>query len=543
MRPGGKRLQFEIQATHHGGFVATLIVDAERYAKMDWPETLGSIFTVASGRGVRAQLREAVQLISHHETKVPRTAVFTSLGWHEYDGHAIYCHAGGVIGAAGEVEGVEVAVCSQLSGFRLPPPADNRSALLACFDAHLRIAELGAVGTKGARAARAILATLPWRAALKPFNTAIHVGGPSGNRKTSLGLLLVKHFSTEFKGRLAAPPESWRSTDNAILGVAHQAKDGVLHIDDLKEDRDGEKAERVFQSIGDGRGRSRMGHYQSLRESLRPRGSVVSTGEIDVKTVSALGRVLVAVFMAGDISLDVLSALQDAADAGRFATLMSSYIRHVAANREAVLAEQATLEAECRQKLGPFVGAHPRHAEAIADLIGAYRVFLRWAVGEGLVDQQAAKDHLTTIRKDLEGLGASQVEFQADAKIGRRFLDLVASGLSSGRCHLVNLDTDGPPSAFAEAAGWRWEAPSRPTDSGFFRVPPGSKGVGWISERDGKVYLDPISSKAIATEMMQLDRNPQSLANLGRELIQEKLVEPGSDGKASQNKKIHGCSK
>jgi Domain of unknown function (DUF3854)/Domain of unknown function (DUF927) len=537
---GGGRLQFEIEARHPGGHSAAAVVDAERYARMEWPESLGSLFTVASGRGVRDQLREAVQLLSHHQAEVPRIKVFTSLGWHDHGGVAIYCHAGGVIGP-GDVEGVEVAISPQLSAYCLPAPTEDKAALQSCFDAHLEIGRIGSPGTRGAMAARAILVTLPWRAVLKPFNTTCHLGGPSGNFKTSLGQIAVQHFSAEIKGRICAPPESWRSTDNAIIGVLHQAKDCLLMVDDLKEDKDAEKAERVLQSIGDGKGRSRMGRDQALKESLGPRGSVLSTGEIDPRTPSTLGRVLAAEILGGDIHPGVLTTLQAAGDAGQYALLMSSYIRHVAGCRGAILDQHARWTVEYREKIGPIDGAHPRHVEAIADLIAAYRLFLRWATDKGLIDAASAGDVLGCVKDDLVALGKLQAPHQAEAKPGRKFLDLVISALSSGRCHLDNLDSSGEPRSFPEACGWRWEQPAKPTDAGRYRVPSGSRRAGWISEDDDRVYLDPVECKLVASEMLKVERNPQSFANIGRELLQEKLVEAGKEGRPDQKKKIRGA--
>jgi hypothetical protein len=505
---------------------------------MEWPEMLGGVFRVASGRGVRDRLREAVQLLSFREP-VPRVKVLTSLGWHELDGKSCYCHAGGAIGADGPVPGVEVAVPSQLAAYRLPGP--DPAGLQAAFDAHRLLGDFGKANTKGARGIRAILGAMPWRAALGPFNHVIHLGGRTGCRKTSIAQLAVQHFAADVKGRLHVPPESWRSTDNALQGVLHYAKDSLVLVDDLKEDKDAEKAERVVQSVGDGKSRSRMGRDQSLKESLGPRGSVISTGEIDVRTASTLGRSSVLELSAGDVDLDVLTRVQEAADAGLYATLMASYIRDMAGRRAAMMAEYRGLMDDSREKFGALDGTHPRHVEAIVSLYAAYRLFLRWAVGKGLVAGDEAKTRIAAMRKDLTELCRAQVGPQEEARPGRRYLDAIASALSSGKAHLDNLDAQEAPALYPKACGWAWD-PTLKHGLGDLRIPHGSRCVGHISREEKFVYLDPIEGRRIVEEIHRAEKHPQSLANIGRELVQEGLIAADKAGKSAVQKWIHGVN-
>ena len=92
---GETRLQFEIKGTHQTGTMATVVVDSSKFAAMSWVEDLGSVFAVVAGRGMRDQLREAVQILSHSGGAVPRIDVYTSLGWEEINGEQVYLHAGG----------------------------------------------------------------------------------------------------------------------------------------------------------------------------------------------------------------------------------------------------------------------------------------------------------------------------------------------------------------------------------------------------------------------------------------------------------------
>ena len=206
---GEKRLQFRIEAENKSGVKAAVTVEAERYSRMEWPESLGSVFAVASGRGVRDHLREAIQLISHHKGKVPRRAVYTSTGWHKHGDEWIYCHAGGAIGSSGLREGVSVELHSTLSRYRLPAPTDDPAVLTWAFEAHLKTWILATGPTA------AIIATIPWRAVIAFLNASVHLGGPSGNRKTSAAQLAFQHFAADVTGRVCPMPASWRATENS----------------------------------------------------------------------------------------------------------------------------------------------------------------------------------------------------------------------------------------------------------------------------------------------------------------------------------------
>ena len=237
----------------------------------------------------------------------------------------------------------------------------------------------------------------------------------------------------------------------------------------------------------------------------------------------------------------MLSRLQTAGDEGLYSGLMSAYIQWLADRLDDVRAEHARLTREIRAGIGDVARVHPRFPDMVAQLVAAYRIFMRFAVERGLTVQVSADAYVAKAKEILLELGTDQAELQEQSKLGRRFLDLVASALSSGRCHLANADSDLPPDNLQAACGWRWE-PSR--TGGDWMAPSGSKCVGFISTKDGCVYLDPTESQAIAGELARSQHNPQSFASIGRELIQEGLVTVHVDGtkqRSTGNKKIHGA--
>ncbi len=102
----------------------------------------------------------------------------------------------------------------------------------------------------------------------------LHLLGPTGSFKTTMVTAALSLFGL-FDGQRV--PESWISTQNALLRRLYEARHVTLLFDDYKSG----KAEPVslIQSYADGTSRSRMGTDQSNRVSLQPRGLLISTGE------------------------------------------------------------------------------------------------------------------------------------------------------------------------------------------------------------------------------------------------------------------------
>ena len=278
-----------------------------------------------------------------------------------------------------------------------------------------------------------------------------------------------------------------------------------------------------------------MNKDQSLQKPLNPRGTLLSTGEIDPRTRSALGRMLMVEIRARDIDLGVLTRLQASGDQGWFASAMAAYIQWLAPQLDAVREEHGRLAASIRQEIGSIPGAHPRHADIVAQLVAAYQLFQRFAVERGAVKQITADGYIATARKHLLELGHAQQELQDESKPGRRFLELIASALQAKRCHLLNAMNDDAPCNYAGACGWQKEYLYQGKEIGSildWKVPPNSKCVGFIDEEKRLVYLAPLESLAMATDMARRNGDPQSFSRIGRELLNEGLCE-GSTGRKS----------
>jgi hypothetical protein len=548
--------RYEIKATHEGGQVRGIIVTAEKYDAMKWVYSLGADFAMNPGRDVKDLVRHAIQDLSTTDG-IDQRDEYTSVGWIMHEGQWLYLHADGAIGPGGHTDTVLVDLNSAMLRYRFPTQQANADELRAALSAHQDIWSLTHSDRPGSKGAAAITATLPWRAVLDAFDVTVHLGGPSGNRKTSLARVNLQHF-TDLTGRDTPLTADWRATLNGLQRCAHDAKDSILGVDDLKTDKELQTAEAMIQSQGNLQGRLRMNVVQGLQQALRPRGSLLSTGEVDPRTQSTLGRVLVLEIQAGNIDLAVLTHLQAAGDAGRYRALMAAYIRWLAPRLDQVRSEHARLTAVIRTELGDIKGAHPRFPEMIAQLVAAYRCFMNFATERALVTPAEAEELVDDALVYLRQMGADQAELQQQSKLGRRFLDYIASALSAGRGHLVSARNATQPPVQAAAHAYGWWSSTRTTyekdDNGETRevqvteyfIPPGSKCLGAADVLENFVYLDPDESLTLVTELARSHGNLQSFANVGRELVQEGLVEPEEeDGKvrSKRQKRLHGSKR
>ena len=343
--------------------------------------------------------------------------------------------------------------------------------------------------------------------------------------KTAVARVALQHFAA-VKGRNTALTADWNATTSGLQKLQFDARDSLLVVDELKENKHLLTAESVIQSQGNLSGRLRMNVDQTLKQALPPRGSLLSTGEVDPRLQSTLGRVLSAEIAKNDIDLPVLSRLQAAGDEELYALLTASYIQWLAPRLDDIRAQHTQMTTEIRTQIEAnkdLNGVHPRYPEMAAQLVAAYQLFMGFAVERNLITLIDAESHVKRAREILLWLGGAQADLQEQSKLGRRFLDLIVSALSSGRCHLANADSNQEPHELQAACGWRLDPSS--DGHGVWVIPGGSKCAGFISCVDGMVYLEPTECLIIASELAGKQGNNQSFANVNRELVQEGLVQ------------------
>jgi hypothetical protein len=145
-------------------------VAAERLGAMQWVAAWGNNAVIFAGQTTRDHLRTAIQLLSGD---VPRTTVYTHLGWTTIGDTPAYLHAGGAIGAEGAIEGVAVLPPEPLRHFVLPEPPSTEALVKAVR------ASLAVLGVAKDRITVPLLSGV-YRSAIDFVDLSLHFAGLTG---------------------------------------------------------------------------------------------------------------------------------------------------------------------------------------------------------------------------------------------------------------------------------------------------------------------------------------------------------------------------
>ena len=442
-----------------------------------------------------------------------------------------------------------------LSKYVLPTPPTDRSKLAEAVEACLRLLDLAKADRPNAPAVAAVAASLPWRAVLKASDFTVHFSGGTGDYKTSGARLAYQHFASGVDRRDKLPA-SWASSLASLQRSAHDCKDSLLIIDELTGEHATMVATEFIQCQGNLKGRDRMSKDLRVAPSLDPRGSALSTGEADPTRQSALGRMLTVRFTPATIDFTTLKACQADAAAGLYCLAMAGFVRWLAKGRrlETAWREHAELAdriaEEVRQEIGGRL-AHPRHSEVVGELVAGYQLFLRFATEQAGIGRETADAYAGSVQRHLTALLDDQREIQREANSAQRFLALLASGLASKRCHLVNIENDHAPANYADACGWykHWLYQGNDMGQGLdWQIPADSKKVGYISLEEGFIFLDPEESRGLVKTMARVQGEAfENVAKIGRDLADAGLIrtEKDKDGKIrfTHQKRIKAAGK
>jgi hypothetical protein len=470
--------RFEIKLKQGERHVTTTVAVAQ-FPAMRWPvEALGAEAVLYAGAGTADHTRVAIQLLS--KSPVRRT-VYAHTGWRKISDDWVYIQAGGAIGAAGEVEGIEVSLPPELAAFQLELPSDVNSAKSA-IAASLRLLNVGpdriTIPTFGAI----------WRAIVGGADFSVFLYGPTGVFKTELSALVEQHFGTGFDARHL--PTSFTSTANTNEALAFAAKDAVLVVDELHPPASGSEREamyrdaaRLLRSQGNAAGRGRMRSDGTLRPSRPPRGLMVATGEELPRGQSIHARLFTLEIQAGSVDTDRLTACQADAARGLYAQATAAFVRWLAPHLDEARAEFEALRREAR---GQFHHDHARTADIRAQLTAAYSIFVAFLVEVEVIDASEVADLQARVGAALQHAANTQVQFSATSEPVGAFVRLLTSAIAAGRAHLAD-PRGGAPEKCERACGWRKTSVGT---AGYQRdgwQPQGDR-VGWL---DGDyVYLN-----------------------------------------------------
>jgi hypothetical protein len=177
-------------------------------------KSLGAKGIVFPGFGRQDHARAAIQSLSQ---SVVRKTVYAHTGWRTIAGKEAFLHAGGAIGADGDLAGVEVSLPPSLSGYRLPSPLRGEK-LRDAIRCNLKLLSLGS-----SQRMYPIFGAI-WRSVLGPCDFAIHFTGTSGVFKSEIAALCNQHFGGDMSRRNL--PASWSGSGsihpNSVMRLSYE---------------------------------------------------------------------------------------------------------------------------------------------------------------------------------------------------------------------------------------------------------------------------------------------------------------------------------
>ena len=489
-------------------------VPSGRFRAMAWVgEHWGARAIVYAGQGVAQHLPVAIQTLS--QDGMTRRDVYAHTGWRKLENGWAYLSASGAIGAAGQLEGVEVAL----------PPALERHALPEVPKAEvLRSALRASAGLLDVVRSDAVTVALwlgIWRAVLAPADFALWLQGETGQGKSEVAALMLAHFGA---GHTARGLPGWHSTANFLEGLAFQAKDALLILDDFNPagsqtevGRYHAAAERILRAAGNTSARGRMNADGSLRPEKPPRALLVITAEDVPKGHSARARSLVLDFPRGGMNWAKLSEAQNEAATGTYAAALSGFAAWLAPRLDEVRAGQ---QAALTKGRALFSAKHKRTPSAAAELLWAWQVFATFAGELGAFSPAELQAMNARILAALQEVTGGQAQHQEGADPVGRFLDLLSALLSSGRAHLADADTGDAPDS-PERYGWRAAVVGTGDNAREEDRPQGAR-IGWV-DAEG-VYLEP---EAVYAEVQKLAQSQNEPLSMSRHTLQRRMNERG----------------
>jgi hypothetical protein len=544
---------FEVEGRLPGRDPRRQSVAAGQFAPLNWVlELLGAEAIIETGQSIKDRARVAIQYLSQGDIEVAH--VYTHTGWHRLPGgEHVYLHAGGAIGSAGAVDGLEVAPPSSLRRYRLlapPAGASEREAVRAS----LGIADPAMAPD---RLTIPVLAAA-YRAPLGPVDMSLLLIGESGLGKSELAALAQQHYGPEMER--VNLPTSFRGSANFNLGLMFAAKDALLVVDEFKpsgsrveRQRLHADADRLLTAQGNLSGRGRANADGSPRAVQDPRGLLLVTGEEVPEGYSARARALILELSVGDVEgLGIrpgqpgyreqqprLSRLQQMGRDGLYAQAMAGYIRWLAGHVETLPDWVREQVAEQRNALRTD---HARTRANVAQLLVGFACFLQYAAAIDALTAAEAEAWYGRAHEALMDAAARQDGHHGQARPEQRFLELLASAIASGRAHVAGHDGLAPDNA--EAWGWRPRliGTGQNVES---RLEPMGARVGWLNLPEG-LFVDRAAAVRAASEMDAENGIGVSAETLAKRLHQAghlASISSEKEGRLTVRRRLEGANR
>lgn len=534
-------------------------VAAGNFAGMSWVTgQWGISAAITAGQSSKDHLRAALQELSGD---VPRRTIYGHTGWRRIGDAWRYLHAGGALGADGNKADIEVNPgAGHMANYRLPDPPEA-ATLAAAVRASLNLLAISPSKPEIGALLLACIYRAPLAEAV-PIDHAAWLVGYTGARKSEVAALMLAHFGQGFTSR--SFPANWTDTHSALEVKAHAAKDAVFIVDDFKPhggkgeiDAFHSKADKLIRGVGNQAGRGRLHSDLKQRAAYYARGFVLATGEDIPRGQSLRARMTIAQISRdvsnprnGDVDIDHLTTMQGHARAGTLVLAMAGFIRWLAPQIDDL---KKTLPEAMRTRrdkaANKGLNGHSRAPSDYASLTAGISLAARFAVDCGAFSEIEARQFKESAYKALWCLLEDQADHQACQDEISRFLGLLASALSSGRCHAYDLAGEGenggtgapcgPRKDKARAFGW--------IQDGRGELHPQGPCVGWIEGET--LYLDGDAAYAIVTRYIH--EQGGNIETTQRTLFQRvyerglltKVEKDGRKTRLQVQKWIHGAKK
>ncbi|MGE5446511.1 MAG: hypothetical protein ACM3SR_18255 [Ignavibacteriales bacterium] len=531
-----RKTVFTISGVQGGRHLPQIQITADRFSSMNWvtPEWGGKAIVFA-GFGTKDHLRAAIQVLSGGYEHI---RAFGHLGWRKIGGRWYFLHCGGGISEDGlnsEIL-VELPISSStyahLGNYILPTPP-NGVDLSQAVQASLSILNV---------APKAIMypvMSCVYRAILSeaaPVDFSIFVSGQTGSQKTELTAIAQAHYGAGFHAK--SLPGNWSSTENALEKQSFLIKDSIFTIDDfapngttLEVQRLHQKADRIHRGQGNRAGRERMRSDGRFQPEYFPRGLIMASGEDIPRGQSLRSRMLIVEVARGDVDLQKLTRAQEDADNGLFAQTMSGYLQWLAPQIEELKKILPARQRELRTEARKSGSVHDRTPDIVASLATGWETFLLFAEDSEAITADDADQLWEKCWLVLNQIAKMQSGQILSEEPTRRFLDVLASALSSGSAHLADAETNGVPDMeVAQNLGWRERGRDQYGNPEWNAI---GKRIGWLEGE--AVFLDPESSFAVVQE---LARQQGTSLSITQRTMWKRLDEKGllASRESSQNR-------
>lgn len=452
------RTQLKVYRPSAGG-VSTVDVEilTAQFGGMAWvTNKLGHQYVVTAGSSVRDHLRAAIQTYSRD---MVTRQIYTHTGWRKIDGELVYLHAGGAITANGARDDIDVELEDNLMNYHLPHPPEPPALVDAVRKSLLQMRLVN----DGVGAVQLARIYGPPLGGWYRQDCGVFVDGRSGTFKSEIAALAMAHYGQGWNAR--SFPESWSSTENAMMKKAFGIKDALFEIDDYNPQGTASdqqamsiKADRVFRGAANQAGRGRMTADTRLRRTYYPRGMVSASGEDLPAGRSLRARMWILSLTPGTMELDILTECQRHARAGIYAAAMSGYLRWLAARAEQLKAELPIRYEELRAEVGSELRDHERIPANLAGMRLSIEVFFRFALDIGALSRERAADLESRCKNALLDQARVQADLQETSEDAVRAMELLRAAFSLGRVHVIDaaqVPASKPPVSRSHLLGWK----------------------------------------------------------------------------------------